>query len=97
MVPNQIGTITNKVSAKAYCAEADAETTTEVVGIPAILLEVVDNDDPIEVGANETYDIIVINQGSAEGTNIAITCTIPPQQEYVSADGRPARLLRARS
>lgn len=87
VIPNQIGTITNKVSAKAYCAEADAETTTEVVGIPAILLEVVDNDDPIEVGANETYDIIVINQGSAEGTNIAITCTIPPQQEYVSADG----------
>jgi uncharacterized repeat protein (TIGR01451 family) len=90
VVPNQIGTITNKVSAKAYCAEADAETTTDVIGIPAILLEVVDNDDPIEVGANETYDIIVINQGSAEGTNIAITCTIPPQQEYVSADGPTA-------
>ena len=87
VVPNQIGTIKNSVTARAYCADASAETTTDVIGVPAILLEVVDNDDPIEVGANETYDIIVVNQGSAEGTNIAITCTIPPEQEYVSADG----------
>lgn len=90
VVPNQIGTITNKVAARAYCAEAHAEATTDVIGIPAILLEVVDIDDPIEVGAHETYEIVVINQGSAEGTNIAITCTIPPQQEYVSGDGPTA-------
>lgn len=93
VVPDQIGTIRNSVSAKAYCAEAVAETTTEIRGISAMLLEVVDNDDPIEVGALETYDIMVTNQGSADGTNIVIACTVPPEQEYVSANGpTPATL-----
>ena len=34
-----------------------------------------------------TYEIIVTNQGSADGTNIAVTCTLSPEQGYVSATG----------
>jgi uncharacterized repeat protein (TIGR01451 family) len=84
------GTIQNKVVAKAYCAEACDSIETVVKGIPAILLEVIDIDDPIEVGANSAYRIIVTNQGSAYGTNIAVTCTLPSEQEYVSAGGPTA-------
>lgn len=87
VTPKQIGTIQNNVTAKAYCADASASASTQVLGIPAILLEVVDNDDPIEVNANETYDIIVTNQGSADDTNIVITCTLPDQQDYISGTG----------
>ncbi len=58
-----------------------------IKGVPAVLLEVVDDPDPIEVGGNVTYTIVVTNQGSAEGTNIAITCTIPPEEDYISSDG----------
>ncbi len=86
-VPTLIGTIKNTVVAKAYCAEASASATTQALGIPAVLLEVIDNDDPIEVGAQEHYDIIVTNQGSADGTNIVITATIPAEEEYVNATG----------
>ena len=41
----------------------------------------------IEVGSNETYEIVVTNQGSADGTNIVIECTLPAEQAYVSAKG----------
>ncbi|HUS92148.1 MAG TPA: DUF11 domain-containing protein [Phycisphaerae bacterium] len=81
------GTIRNTATAEAYCAKASGETTTQVEGIPAILLECIDLADPIEIGAQETYEIIVTNQGSADGTNIMITCTLPDEQDYVSATG----------
>jgi uncharacterized repeat protein (TIGR01451 family) len=39
------------------------------------------------VGSELTYTIKVLNQGSAVGTNIAINCTLPPEEEYVSSTG----------
>jgi uncharacterized repeat protein (TIGR01451 family) len=82
-----IGTVVNKATAKAYCASASAESTTKVVGIAAILLEVIDLEDPVEVGSNTTYVISVTNQGSAVGTNIRIVATLPDEQEYVTSSG----------
>ena len=81
------GTLRPVVTAKAKCAEASAQTQTLVEGIPAILLECVDVEDPIEVGAMETYLITVTNQGSADGTNIVIACSLPATQAFVSAAG----------
>jgi len=83
----RIGAAVNRVMVEAYCTEASAQMTTNVKGIPAILLETVDVADPIEVGANTTYVITVTNQGSAVGTNIKIVCILPAQQDYVSATG----------
>ena len=71
--------------ATALCSEASDEAVTVVKGIPAILLECVDREDPIEVGSMETYVITVTNQGSSVGTNIVIECTLPAEQEFVSA------------
>ncbi len=84
---NQRGEIRNTATAQAFCAQASAEAATPIKGIPAVLLEVIDNPDPIEVGSNTTYTIEVTNQGSSEGTNIVIKCTLPPEQEFVSGDG----------
>jgi uncharacterized repeat protein (TIGR01451 family) len=82
------GAITDVATVQAYCVEAKtAEGRTEIKGIPAVLLEVVDVADPIEVGAEETYEITVTNQGSADGTNIVVKATIPPEEELVSATG----------
>jgi uncharacterized repeat protein (TIGR01451 family) len=85
--PTAAGNVKNVASAKASCAEGSAETSMPVKGVPAILLEVVDVQDPIEVGSNETYIITVTNQGSADDTNIVIECTLPPEEEYVSSEG----------
>jgi uncharacterized repeat protein (TIGR01451 family) len=83
---NTIGSFENEAMV-TYCAEAKAKCNLEVKGIPAILLECVDNPDPIEVNGNVTYTITVTNQGSAVGTNIAINCILPAEEEHVSSTG----------
>lgn len=83
---NQIGVVKNSASV-TYCAMASAECETEVKGIPAILLECVDEPDPVEIGTTTTYTITVTNQGTEVGTNIRIVCTLPPEQEFVKAAG----------
>jgi uncharacterized repeat protein (TIGR01451 family) len=85
--PNQIGRLTNTATARALCTEASASAVLDVQGIPAILLEVIDIDDPVEVGGNVTYEIVVTNQGSSAGTNITLECTLPAEQQFVSATG----------
>jgi uncharacterized repeat protein (TIGR01451 family) len=86
--PTTMGTLTNNATATAYCAkQVNASWKTEVRGIPAVLLEVVDLEDPIEVGGTVTYQIRVTNQGSADGRNIAIKAILPAQMEYVSSGG----------
>ncbi len=85
--PTEIGTLRNTAMAQAYCARGSAAATLHVRGIPAILLEVVDHPDPIEIGGNVTYTIEVTNQGSAVSTNITIDCTLPEELQYVSATG----------
>ncbi|MBN2377790.1 MAG: DUF11 domain-containing protein [Sedimentisphaerales bacterium] len=84
---DQIGNMTNRVTAEALCVDAQAETSTKITGIAAILLEVVDLEDPIEVGTNETYVITVTNQGSAQDTGIKVVCILPAELDYISSGG----------
>ncbi|MHC4372037.1 MAG: hypothetical protein ACYSW8_30900, partial [Planctomycetota bacterium] len=79
--PTKAGTLINSATASAYCAEAVTSTVrTTVRGIPAVLMEVVDVDDPVRVGERGTYVIRVKNQGSAPATNIRVTCIL---EDYV--------------
>jgi uncharacterized repeat protein (TIGR01451 family) len=57
--------------------EVRAEAPFTVEGVPALMLEVVDLEDPIEVGGELTYEVRVVNQGSCPCTNIQITATVP--------------------
>lgn len=84
---DQPGVLEDAASAVAVCAEGAASAKTEIVGIAAILLECVDQTDPVEIGQQTTYQITVTNQGSKDGTNIVIRCTLPEQEQLVSADG----------
>ncbi len=87
-VGTQVGTLNFAAMANSGCADpASSSCSTKVSGIPAVLLEVIDIEDPIEVGSNETYKITVTNQGSAQDTNVTITCTLEDSQEFVSAGG----------
>ncbi len=80
-------TIVKNSARVTYCSEAVAECEFPVKGIPAILLECVDDPDPIEVGSDVTYTITVTNQGTETGTNIAVTCTLPAEQQFVKGGG----------
>ncbi len=87
----QPGSVEFRVGAKGRCAQpVESRCSTTVAGIPAILLEVVDVEDPIEVGNQVTYEIRVTNQGSSVGTNLKWVCTLPEGQEFVSGGGPTA-------
>jgi uncharacterized repeat protein (TIGR01451 family) len=71
--------------------QADAEAETRVEGLSAVLVELVDLDDPVEVGANCRYELRVTNTGSKTETNIQVVCTLPDKMELWGAQG-PANL-----
>ncbi len=86
--PTVMGTASNTVRATAVCAEGvSASVRTEVLGIGAVLIEVIDLSDPIEVGNMVTYEVVVTNQGSIPDTNIKIVCTLEENEQYVSSSG----------
>jgi uncharacterized repeat protein (TIGR01451 family) len=88
MVSRVAGSIRVAASAGAACADpVNTACETEYRGIPAILLEVVDLVDPVEVGQETTYVIRVTNQGSADDTNVVVKCILPDEMAYVSATG----------
>jgi uncharacterized repeat protein (TIGR01451 family) len=67
--------------------KVDGEVVTRVEGLSAMLVELVDTEDPIEVGANTTYEIRITNTGSKSETDIRLTCMIPDKMQFKSAQG----------
>lgn len=63
-----------------------SEACTLWKGIPAVLLEVVDNPDPIEIGGTTTYRIDITNQGTADLIDINTVAQFPAQFTPVSSD-----------
>lgn len=66
-----------------------AETTckTKVDGTASLVLEIVDLNDPIEVGAETGYEVRVRNDGSKAAGNVKITCELAKGVELISANG----------
>jgi uncharacterized repeat protein (TIGR01451 family) len=71
-------------SAQGLTAASEACTVWE--GVSALLIEVVDEPDPIQIGEQTTYNIRVTNQGTADDNNIGITATFDAEINPVSAD-----------
>ena len=83
----------HKVAAQAARGlKAENEALTRVEGLSAILLEVVDTQDPIEVGADTSYEIRITNTGTKTETEIRVACTIPDQMTFKAAQG-PVRFV----
>ena len=58
-------------------AKAQAELCTDFRGVSALLLEMVDTEDPIPVGGSTSYPIMVRNTGTATVTNLRLKAIIP--------------------
>ena len=85
---SEFGTMAFAATARGTCAGlVESGCQSKIAGIPAILLEVIDEVDPIEVGQTVTYVIKVTNQGSAAGTHIKLVCTLEAAQEFISGTG----------
>ncbi|HQB12605.1 MAG TPA: hypothetical protein PLX96_06495, partial [Candidatus Omnitrophota bacterium] len=81
------GTGVSVATAKGYCCQNEASTPTKVEGVPAILLEAIDVEDPIQVDGTEKFYVTVTNQGSAPDTNIVIKVSFEDEFDYVSSAG----------
>lgn len=89
--PGAAGAYAVTATVNGNCAnQATANCSTNLEGIPAILVECVDDPDPVEVGGQTTYTIIVTNQGSAPGTGIKVVAELPTQEDFVSGSGTTA-------
>lgn len=71
--------------------KASDTLTTTFVGIPAVTLDVVVSDNPVEVGGLTAYRITMRNPGSQPVTNLRIVATLPAHLELVQAPGNPKR------
>lgn len=83
-----------ELAAKASADFAEAAATaakTRFQGVAALSLEVVDNEDPIAVGSEVTYTIVVRNQGSAAARNVRVECATEEGMALASADGATKR------
>lgn len=61
------------------------EMTTRIEGLPGLLMELVDVQDPIEVGKELSYEIRLTNTGTKTESNLQVTCTIPDKMEFRGA------------
>lgn len=92
------GTLPVVATARGACATpVETRSATRVVGVPGVLVEVVDQEDPIEIGKTVTYDIRVTNQGSVPLTASRLVCTVPEEQEFVSGTGTTAVQAQGRT
>jgi uncharacterized repeat protein (TIGR01451 family) len=85
------GSLEVVAQAVAECDRADIQArdtaSTHVTAIPALVLEVIDQHDPDEVGQNTVYSIAVRNQGSGADNNVNLKATLPEGMEFVAATG----------
>jgi uncharacterized repeat protein (TIGR01451 family) len=66
---------------------ATAKAATRVDGTSAIVMEVSDLDDPVEVGTQTAYEIRIRNDGSKAAQNLRVSCELPPGVELIDTKG----------
>ena len=82
------GTGKLQATASSACAgSVNGMVQTTIMSTPSLLLETVDEHDPVTVGGTVIYDIKVTNQSRGDDHNVAVTATIPDGETYVSTDG----------
>jgi uncharacterized repeat protein (TIGR01451 family) len=65
----------------------EQEQVTVVKGMAALLFQVMDVADPIEINGQTEYEIRVTNQGSKAADNVRLVALVPAEMEFVSAEG----------
>jgi uncharacterized repeat protein (TIGR01451 family) len=84
----QPGNFKHQMTASAQRGlKQEAEVATAVEGIAALMLEVVDVDDPVENGSDTTYEVRVTNQGSREATDVEIHALVPKEMTIKTGEG----------
>jgi uncharacterized repeat protein (TIGR01451 family) len=87
-VPQQPGEMKLQVRSRAQQGLSDSiEETVSVDGMAAVVFEMSDAQDPIELNGQTTYQIHVINQGSKSAANVRVVALLPAELRPLSAEG----------
>jgi uncharacterized repeat protein (TIGR01451 family) len=71
----------------AHGQKAEADVKTRAEGVASLVTEVVDTEDPIEVGAETTYEVRIVNTGSKDDGSVQLVCIVPEKMELRNAQG----------
>lgn len=94
-MPTETGPQILQVEGHAQQGLADHKQREIVVeGLAAIMFEVRDLEDPIEVGGETGYEIRVVNQGTKAAGNVQISVDLPPGLKVISAEGESAHKIQ---
>jgi uncharacterized repeat protein (TIGR01451 family) len=66
---------------------AEAEKMTRVEGLAALMVEMVDTEDPIEVNGSTSYEVTITNTGSKTENDIRLVASIPDKMQFAGAQG----------
>jgi uncharacterized repeat protein (TIGR01451 family) len=96
-MPIETGPQTLEVEGKAQGLADHKQQQILVEGLAAIMFEVRDLEDPIEVGGETGYEIRVVNQGTKAATNIKVAVNLPPGMKVISAEGESRHAVQGAS
>ncbi|MBI1345701.1 DUF11 domain-containing protein [bacterium] len=86
--PIAIGDFSHAVSVVSDAGvKADGKFETTVKGAASLSTEIVDLDDPVEVGVETAWEVRVKNDGSKAASNIAVVCELPENLQVIAAKG----------
>ena len=71
---------------KPFTSET-TEAVTEVLGVPALQLEVTESADPVQIGQTVTYTIRIKNAGTLPANQVEIAADLPPQMRPLRSFG----------
>lgn len=74
-----------------------ASATTLWDGMAALSLEMVDNKDPVIIGEQTTYVVVVNNQGSAPDANVSVKLTFPDELLPVNTQGPTTGVIKGKT
>ena len=90
-LPTEAGDLPLKIVSNAQRGlTVEKQETIRVEGIAALVFQVLDQADPIDVNGETIYEVRVTNQGSKAAENVQVVATLPQEMKAVAADG-PAR------
>lgn len=95
LIPTQVGQhmLTAEVQADAGVI-GSSELETRVEGVSAVVLEVIDMDDPVEVAGHTAYQLRVSNHGSIPARRVQVGARVPNQLRITDASGPTAGDVR---
>ncbi|HCS54578.1 MAG TPA: hypothetical protein DIW81_23845 [Planctomycetaceae bacterium] len=88
LAPSKVGAQNLIVTAEDSSGhQAEISTMVKIEGFPSLAVRIPDALGPVSQGERVSLRFKVVNRGSADATQVAITCKIPAQLQYISANG----------